>query len=342
MILHFSVTQDEATDYAKEQASSFDAHSGQNILTSQFHPNPAFDFIATGSTDRTAAILNWKTGEKIVSIYGAHLAPILCLDWHPTSSGRLVMGSLDSSFSVVDITGLSPEATPDSVRYTVLTQQKLHKKHVVRVKWSPSGTRFATASYDHSVRIMEEKVNTETGEITYEQIKEFEFIEAVESLVWTKDGKWLIVSVRKDNYLHYFNPEENWAETKFNMNANQADDHVSFTAMDLHLSQDGKYLLVTTDKSRAIMFAVATPLQVRNFYDVLNGEWSTPRGVFNQSGTFIYVSSEDKGIYVYNTTTGAHVTTLTGHTSNIRDVASHPTLDVVASASFDKTVRIWM
>lgn len=310
-------------------------------MASQFHPNPEFNFVATGSTDRTAAIINWKTGEKLLSIYGAHMAPILCLDWHPTLPGRLVMGSLDFSFSVVDIKGISADATAESLKYDIVTQQKLHKKHVVRVKWSPCGTRFATASYDHAVRIMEERVNKETGEVTYEQIKEFEFIEAVEALVWTKDGKWLIIAIRKDNYLHYFNPAADWSETKFNMNSNQADDHVSFTAMDLHLSKDGKNLLVVTDKSRAILFAVATPLQLRNFYDIPNGEWCTPRGVFNQSGTYIYVSSEDKGIYVYSTVTGAHVTTLTGHTSNIRDVSSHPTLDIIASASFDKTVKIW-
>lgn len=310
-------------------------------MVSQFHPNPELDLIATGSTDRTAAIVNWKTGEKLNTIYGAHMAPILCMDWHPKASGRLVMGSLDSSFSVVDIKGLAPNATPESITYDILTQQKLHKKHVVRVKWSPCGTRFATASYDHVMRIMEEKVNASTGEITYEQIKEFEFVEAVEALVWTKDGKWLIVAIRKDNYLHYFNPSDNWSESKFNMNSNQADDHVSFTAMDLSLSRDDKYLLVITDKSRAIMFAVATPLQVRNFYDVPNEDWSTPRGVFNQSGGFIYISSEDKGIYVYSTATGSRVSILTGHTSNIRDVACHPTLDVVASASFDKTVKIW-
>lgn len=308
-------------------------------MATQFHPNPEIPIIASGSTDRTACLANWKTGEKLVTVYGAHFAPVLCLDWHPTEEGRLVMGSLDSSFSVVDFKGLKQFDSGSPITYDILTQQKLHKKHVVRVKWAPNGKRFATASYDHSILIMEEKTS-ELGVTTYEQVKEIQFSEAVESIVWTKDGSWLIASVRKDNYLHYFNPE-NWQETKFNMNSNQADDHVSFTAMDLALSRDDKHLLVSTDKNRAIIYAVAKPLQLRNFYDINNGEWSTPRATFSKSGAFAYISSEDKKIHVYNVSSGTKVTMLTGHTSNVRDVASHPTLDVIASASFDKTIKIW-
>jgi COMPASS component SWD3 len=307
------------------------------VLTARFHPNIELDLIASGSTDRTVVIAKWKTGEKLTTIHGAHSGPILCLDWHPIMEGRLVLGSLDNSASVVEVKGLS--GPKESISYDVIGQFKLHKKHVVRVKWSPDGKRFATASYDHLLKVLEEKHN-EDGALSYVEIKSIDLPEAVESIVWTPDGKWLIASVRLDNYLHYYNTDT-WVETKFNMNAVQHDDHVSFTAMDLQLSSDGKHLLVATDKSRMIMFATGTPLQLRNFYDAPNGEWSTPRAAFNQSGTFAYISSEDKSIHVYNTTTGAKVTTLPGHTSNIRDLCAHSVLDVIATSSFDKTIKIW-
>jgi COMPASS component SWD3 len=312
-------------------------HTGQNVLAVRFHPDPTLEVIATGSTDRTAVISNWKTGEKLTTIYGAHTAPVLCLDWNPKVEGRLVMGSVDNSASVVEIKSLRGEKEPLS--YEVLARLPIHKKHVVRVAWSPNGKRFATASYDHFVKVLDEKVN-EDGEVKYEVIKEIEFAEAVESIVWTPDEKWLIVSARLDNYLHYYDTE-NWKETKFNMNVAQHDDHVSFTAMDLELSPDGKHLLVSTDKNRMIMFATGTPLQERNFYDVPNGEWCTPRASFNHTGTFVYVSSEDKSIYIYDVATATKRHVLSGHTSNVRDLSCHPCYDIIATASFDKSVKIW-
>lgn len=329
--------QEEKDDYAKEKVQSWDPHSGQNILSTKFHPNSSLDVIATGSTDRTAALSNWKTGEKLVTIYGAHTAAVLCLDWHPTAEGRLIMGSVDNTASVVDVKGLA--GPKEGITYQVLARLPIHKKHVVRVAWSVDGKRFATASYDHFIKIVEEKLKDD-GEVTYEVIKAFELAEAVESVVWTPDGKWLIASARKDNYLHYYSTDT-WTETKFNMNAVQADDHVSFTAMDLHLSRDGKHLLVATDKNRVIMFATGTPLQVRNFYDIPNGEWCTPRTAFNQSGDYVYVTSEDKTIFIFSVATSAKKHVLSGHTSNIRDLATHPSLEIIASGSFDKSLKIW-
>lgn len=329
--------QVEHEDYAKSAISTLDAHTGQNVLSARFHPDPSLDLLASGSTDRTVVVTNWKTGQKLATAHGAHSGPVLTLDWHPTVEGRLVTGSLDNSAAVIQISGLSGPL--EEIRYDILSQHKVHRKHVVRVKWSPDGKRFATASYDHYLKIFEEQPADAEGE-RYIEIKSFELSEAVECVTWTPDGKWLIASVRVDNYLHYYDTES-WLETKFNMNLNPLDDHVSFTAMDLSLSKDGKKLLVSTDKSRVIMFSTATPLQIRNFYDIPNGEWSTPRAVWNQSGGFIYVSSEDKSIYVFDAVTGAKVTTLPGHSSNIRDLCSHPTLDTIASASFDKTIKIW-
>lgn len=108
----------------------------------------------------------------------------------------------------------------------------------------------------------------------------------METVLFNKDGTQLIIAVREDNYLHYINTET-LQEHFVNMNAT-GDDHVSFTALDMSLSPDGKFVLVSTDRNRLIMFATGTPFQARNFYGVPNDQWSTPRTAWNLTQSFIY------------------------------------------------------
>lgn len=58
-------------------------------------------------------------------------------------------------------------------------------------------------------------------------------------------------------YLHVFQ------KTKLNMNAN-GDDHVSFSAMDINATPDGRYYLVSTDKDRMILYKYGSSAHVRS------------------------------------------------------------------------------
>ena len=105
----------------------------------------------------------------------------------------------------------------------------------------------------------------------------------------------LIVGVRDDYQLHVIEivtpPTEGstgvveFFRRKINMNAN-GDDFVSFTAMETSVSPNGRYVLVSTDKNRLILFHLASGSQVRNFYGAENDSFSQPRYVFCYS---IYV-----------------------------------------------------
>lgn len=65
---------------------------------------------------------------------------------------------------------------------------------------------------------------------------------------------------------------------KVNFNENQ-DDHVSFTALDVSVSPDGKYLLVSTDKSRLIVYPIGGSSQVsRRFENPLTASFETSMG----------------------------------------------------------------
>ena len=55
----------------------------------------------------------------------------------------------------------------------------------------------------------------------------------------------------------------------------------------------------------------------------------------------ILSGSEDKSIRVWDADTGAHDATLTGHSSGIQRLATHPGRGLLFSASLDGTVRVW-
>jgi WD40 repeat protein len=218
---------------------------------------------------------------------------------------------------------------------TVLQRFSDHKKYVVCAAWHPEGQHFATGSYDHSVCLYERSASSHTFQLK----KQFLFASNVESIHFTLDGKLLLVAAREDNYLHCVNVDT-LTEWKLNMNANQ-DDHVSFSA--LHVTSDAasKYLLVATDKDRSIMFSLADSRQVRNFWGSSNDVFSQPRVAFDPTAKYVYCTAQDQKLHVYDVGTEKVLHKNGGHSAPIRDMQHHPRENCIATASFDRTVKLW-
>jgi len=149
----------------------------------------------------------------------------------------------------------------------------------------------------------------------------------------------LAIGVRDDNYLHLVDTHT-LKRTKFNLNAAQ-DDHVSFTPMDLSIVDD-TFLLVSTDKDRVIMYRNGNSSPVRNFWGAPNDSFSNPRSLCDPSRKYIYSSAQDYKIYVWEVASQTVVHKLEGHTGIIRDLCIHPHEEMIASCSFDKTVKLWV
>ncbi len=97
---------------------------------------------------------------------------------------------------------------------------------------------------------------------------------------FSPDGEQLIIASRGVPYLTYVNLVS-MAQTQVCVNA-LGDDHVSFNVLDLAV--DDKHVIACTDKSRAIMYKLGTPFQVRNFFGLENDEYSTPRVQLDGTG----------------------------------------------------------
>jgi len=268
-------------------------------------------------------VTEYSTGNEVASV--PHDSAILALAFHPHNSSTLLTGAMDGTHKIIDCTN-KPQPK-------VIQVFKDHTKYVVRVAWHPSGDMFATCSYDHSVCLYAKNDNL------YALKKRFYYSANVEAIAFTPDGQTLIIAVREDNYLHYIDPNT-LEEEKYNMNQN-LDDHVSFNALDLSIHPHGNYLLVATDKHRVIMFRTGTSDQVRNFYGMVNDSYSQPRVAWHPSGHYVYCTSQEKTIHVYSVATEKLIHKNQDHVATVRDLSHHPSENLLASCSYDKTVKLW-
>jgi len=127
---------------------------------------------------------------------------------------------------------------------------------------------------------------------------------------------------------------------RYNMNS-FGDDHVSFSALDLHASQDAKYVIACTDKDRVIMFASNSNIQVRNFYGAESGQYFNPRAVLDCNHSNLYATSYDNSIIGWDVGSQRPSAKLTDHTKMIRSLHVHATEPQLVSGSYDRTVRLW-
>ncbi|XP_065828803.1 uncharacterized protein [Oscarella lobularis] len=261
-----------------------------------------------------------------------HRGGVLGLDFHPTKKNLLLTCGMDRSVCLVDA---SPDGTEE-----LLQKFTDHQKYVVRVCWAPSGKYFVSASYDKTVLIYR---GDETCS-SFTQIDQQFFKGAIEGLTFFKTKDIFIVSVRDDCHLHLYELTEGGSGTtkldSLNMNA-LGDDFVSFTALDVSTNPTDKYILVSTDRNRLVLFDVESKRQLANFYGTKNDEFSQPRHCWHRNSQYIYATSQDKIVCVWEVSTQRIVARLEGHQARVRDLHYCADLNALVSCSFDGTVRVW-
>lgn len=152
----------------------------------------------------------------------------------------------------------------------------------------------------------------------------------------------LIVGLRGVPYLVYLNVNT-MQQRSVSLNENEWDNHVSFTPLYLSLSPDGKYVLVATDKNIHIVLQVGSNRRVRTLSGHGCGDYGKPIAVWDYTGQYIYCNSEEEHVlYVYSIAAQRVEQRIKGHSGIIRGVATHPKKALVATASYDKSVGVWV
>ncbi|GIL73720.1 hypothetical protein Vretifemale_3848 [Volvox reticuliferus] len=164
-------------------------------------------------------------------------------------------------------------------------------------------------------------------------------------------GPTLVVSVRGSNYLRLLNVAQvvrqevsatsNKGVPEELVNLNEAgDDHVSFTVKHLVVSPCRKYLLVCTDSPRLLILRTSDWSILRVIFGLPVDQFPQPVGAWHRDSNYIYAAGAGAQLCVFHLGSGRLVHTSVHHKVNVRDLDYDPARNLLATCSFDKTVKI--
>ncbi|KAH8059170.1 hypothetical protein JL722_5724 [Aureococcus anophagefferens] len=221
-------------------------------------------------------------------------SPAICLAWEPTHGERLAAGCMDGSLRLLDV----PLGHCDVAG---ARRVKDHEKRVVCLSWSRDGRCLATCARDKSVVIYAASA-PHGGQLA----KKHTFVLPTnpESLCFA--GDTLIVAAREEPFMRHVDLHT-LAETRVSKNRSAWDTHVSFEALHLAASPDGKYLAAATDQHKHVVYPMGTNAHAR--WDFASGKLLT---------------KIDRA-----------------HEQGIRNLDAAVSGDKLATCSFDKSVKLW-
>uniref|UniRef100_A0A7S2ENR5 Autophagy-related protein 16 domain-containing protein n=1 Tax=Trieres chinensis TaxID=1514140 RepID=A0A7S2ENR5_TRICV len=336
-------------------------HGYANPLCCTLHSDDSI--LATGGADAYLSFCRW--GAALAPFDGAADGvvkeaarvrcdgPVICADFAREGRGTALRvaaaGCMDGSVKLVEYGPGVGGAAGLGARALLPSNPIKHKKYVKCLAWSLSAPILASASADGTVELIQVGRPTGSGEVQVERLQSMHLPGPVEAMCFLDRGEQLVCYARDTPYLSYFDMTDGYKQTKYNVNSEVKgfEDHVSFAIMHLVPSPDGKYLAAATDTSRNIIFEAGSSKQIRNLYGHKNDGFSQPKIAWSSSGQYLFGNTqEDSSVCVWDIASASIVRRLDGsvggHTSQIRDITSSPISDTLVTASYDKTIKVWL
>ena len=191
---------------------------------------------------------------------------------------------------------------------------------VLDVRWSPDGSRVATASWDNAARIWD----AENGDMIHKLIHPI----AVYDVRWSPDG-YSVATASYDDTARIL-------DATSGIKLHTLSGHYG-RILDVSWNPDGSRIATAShDKITKIWDATSgttlhTLSSTGSVYDV---SWSP-------DGSLIATASGDGTARIWNPETGTTIHTLSEHIGDVENVNWSPDGSRVATASDDKTARIW-
>ncbi|CAI5732598.1 unnamed protein product [Peronospora destructor] len=288
--------------------------------------SPDGDILASALSDGSIVLwqLTWGDGATTCrqtsqcSVEALHVlqsldGPADCLAWSPDSRLLLSSGSRSRTIQLwYRMSGLCKRSFQ-------------HPKGVVtKVQWLPCGGRFISGSADKSLVLW----NANEGSTAYQ----WSGRRVLDIAVHPHDSKVFVLTSGYEVRVY-----------DITLKSDQLFLQTEHLVSCLSISPSGKFILVNFVKEEQIACMEMATGSVVAKYRGLREQRYVLRPCFGGDHSELVVSgSEDGAVYLWQRNSGKQVGKLNGHSSVVNVVVRHPIhSNVIASASDDKTVRLW-
>eukprot|EP00898_Chlorokybus_atmophyticus_P008224 jgi/Chlat1/8402/Chrsp80S09222 len=290
-----------------------EAHSDE-VWHVQFSHNGKW--LASASRDSTVILweVNSAVDVSVKHILRGHTQPLSFVAWSPDDSHLLTCGS-DKLVKLWDTAIGTCKRTYDR-----------HKESVTACAWFPDGQRFVSGGLDKSLFFWDidgKELDHWSGS-------------RINDLAITADGERL-VSVNHEKEIRVVRLVDKSTDSVEDASAN---------ITSLCLSKDGKSLLVNLSKQEIHLRELTdkgisqTPVLV--YSGQRQGRYVIRSCFGGTDEAFVVSGSEDSQVYIWHRNNGDLLAVLGGHAGTVNAVTWNPVdPHMFASASDDKTVRIW-
>ncbi|CAL9167559.1 unnamed protein product [Musa hybrid cultivar] len=277
------------------------------------------DYLASSSRDCTAIIwaVNKDDSISLRHVLEGHMKPISFLAWSPNDRMLLTCGN-GEALKLWDVCDGMCKFTFTGGANRIISS----------CAWFPESEKIVCGSWEPDNRIF--TCDLEGNEL---EVWEGERMPKVTDLAVTPDGRCLIsICSNKEILIRDFHRGNEWKI------------HEEHSITSLSLSSDGQFLIVNLNSEEIHLWNINVSSSLPDkFRGHKQGKYVIRSCFGGSNSLFIASGSEDSQIYIWQRHREMPIKILTGHSMTVNCVSWNPAKPrMLASASDDRTVRIWM
>jgi eukaryotic-like serine/threonine-protein kinase len=305
------------TTTGQEAAPPYQRHTGE-VLTAAYSPDG--QWIASGGTDRTVRV--WEASNRQDhAVLDGHTGTVSHLAF-AADGRRLASSSGWGQRNYTEDRTVRVWHVGELAGTSVLAG---HTSYIYPVAYSADGNWIASGGWDRAVRLWDAVTGEECAILPHGG--------PVRALAFAPDGSWLVSGCDGDKSLHI------WSTATAQLQKELPGPGGTLIHA-IAVSPDGASIATADSSGHATIVATATGAVVHSFRVTSSGD---KKGfAYSPDGRLLAGTGQDSTqIELWNTRTGERSALLAGHTGLVSGVAFRADGRLLASASSDRTVRIW-